>query len=162
MLEDSRTKKRRGHPDGSQRRNFLEKSKWLGRHQDRRRVGQIILTRRDQSNRALVVSRPRVGMKPRVQLRRSRQAKREKKRREQTARNKSAEFFATAFMTKATLQLPSPYRKQFRREKGESREHRLDRRDSGGVVRIKGKPRYAAEHFRPIPGFRLACACAAS
>ncbi len=94
MLEDSRTKERRRHPDGSKRRNFLEKDRRLRCDQCRWRSGMLILTRGDECDRALVFGRARIRVKTRVQLRRGRETQRQEKRSEQTTRDQGAEFFA--------------------------------------------------------------------
>ena len=96
MLENARAEKRRRHPDGSERRNVLKNNRRLRCDKDRRCVRLLRFTGRDERDRALVIRSPGIGMKPCVQLRRSREREGEEKGRKQTTRNNGAEFEAEA------------------------------------------------------------------
>ena len=114
VLEDAGAEEWRRHPDGSERRNFLKNNRGLRRGDDRRRVRLLILTSRDEGNGALVTRGVGIGVKPRVQLWRSRQPEREKKGREQTTRENPASFFASSHR-ETTLSSHSIRRKKYLR-----------------------------------------------
>ena len=89
MLEDVRVKKRRLNPAWSQLRNFGEVNIKLWRANDRRLSPVLITTRRDQRDRANVVSAICVSVNARMQLRRDADEKCPGKRCKENARNKN-------------------------------------------------------------------------
>ena len=92
VLEDAGAEERRRHPDGSERRNFLKNNCRLRRDQDGRRIRLLVFAGGDQRDCTLVIRRTGVGMKPRVQLRRSGEREREEKSRKQAARDQRGVF----------------------------------------------------------------------
>ena len=68
MLEDTSGEKWRCDPDGSERRNFLEKDRRLRRREDRRSVRLLVFSGGKKGDGALVVRRTGISVKTRVQL----------------------------------------------------------------------------------------------